>query len=146
LPEKLINECQAEAEKDGPRGRAAFFADDQHLRAGRSFGIFQRAVLLDDERPPERNHHQDAEQSAEHGDDHDAADVHFEAEQHERRHGDTDAKRDRFAAEPVVCTMLFSRMVVLRKPKTELRPRNSVIERTATGIDAETVKPTFKTR
>ena len=41
-------------------------------------------------------------------------------------------------AEPVVCTMLFSRMVASRPPSL-LRSRNVVMEITATGIDAETV-------
>ena len=49
-------------------------------------------------------------------------------------------------AEPAVCTMLFSRIVARRKPNTRVKRRNSVIERTATGIDAETVMPTFSTR
>ena len=38
-------------------------------------------------------------------------------------------------ADPVVCTMLFSRMVA--RP----RARSRLIERTAMGIDAETVSP-----
>ena len=48
-------------------------------------------------------------------------------------------------AEPAVCTMLFSRIVASRPPNFESR-RNSVIEMTATGIDALTVRPTFSTR
>ncbi len=48
-------------------------------------------------------------------------------------------------AEPAVCTMLFSRIVASLKPIFE-RTRNSVIEITATGIEALTVNPTFKTR
>ena len=49
-------------------------------------------------------------------------------------------------AEPVVCTMLFSRIVAGRNPNTREKARNSVIDSTATGIDAETVMPTFSTR
>ncbi len=48
-------------------------------------------------------------------------------------------------AEPAVCTMLFSRMVALRAPSFE-RMRKSVMEMTATGIEALTVRPTFSTR
>ena len=48
-------------------------------------------------------------------------------------------------AEPVVWTMLCSRMVASRTPNFD-RSRNSVIEITATGIDALTVSPTFRTR
>ena len=46
---------------------------------------------------------------------------------------------------PAVWTMLFSRMVASRKPNFE-STRNSVIEITATGIEALTVRPTFSTR
>jgi hypothetical protein len=49
-------------------------------------------------------------------------------------------------AEPVVCTMLFSRIVARRMPKSHANNRNSVIESTATGIEADTVMPTFNTR
>ena len=51
---------------------AALLAGDQHLGAGGAFGVLQLAVLLDDERPPQRDHHQDAEQAAEHRHGHDA--------------------------------------------------------------------------
>ena len=44
------------------------------------------------------------------------------------------------AAEPVVCTMLFSRMVA--RP----RARKIAMERTAIGIDALTVRPIFRAR
>src|SRR4051812_49183483 len=49
-------------------------------------------------------------------------------------------------AEPVVWTMLFSRIVAGRVPSSLEAARNSVIDRTATGIDAETVIPTRSTR
>ena len=49
-------------------------------------------------------------------------------------------------AEPVVWTMLFSRMVAGRFPSSFEKNRNRVIDITATGIDAETVIPTFSTR
>ena len=48
-------------------------------------------------------------------------------------------------AEPAVCVMLFSRMVESRSPVFD-NPRNIAREMTATGIDALTVRPTFKTR
>ena len=41
--------------------------------------------------------------------------------------------------------MLCSRMVASRTPNSD-KPRKSVSEMTATGIDALTVKPTFKVR
>ncbi len=49
-------------------------------------------------------------------------------------------------AEPVVCTMLFSKIVAGRKPNMRENARNSVIDSTDTGIDAETVIPTLSTR
>src|SRR6185369_14770953 len=49
-------------------------------------------------------------------------------------------------AEPVVWTMLFSRIVARRIRVMAEKARNSEIERTAMGIDAETVIPTFSTR
>ena len=49
-------------------------------------------------------------------------------------------------AEPVVCTMLFSRMVERRKPVSFEMARNSVIDSTAMGTDADTVMPTLSTR
>ena len=48
-------------------------------------------------------------------------------------------------ADPAVCTMLFSRIVASRPPNFE-NNRKSVIEITATGIDALTVSPTLSTR
>ncbi len=48
-------------------------------------------------------------------------------------------------AEPAVWTMLSSRIVASRRPSL-FKTRNSVIEITATGIDALTVSPTFRTR
>ena len=49
-------------------------------------------------------------------------------------------------AEPVVCTMLFSRMVARRTPNQCENARNKVIDSTAIGTDAETVMPTFNNR
>ena len=49
-------------------------------------------------------------------------------------------------AEPAVWTMLFSRIVALRVPKIREKARKSVIDSTATGIDAETVIPTRSTK
>ena len=48
-------------------------------------------------------------------------------------------------AEPAVCTMLFSRIVASRTPNFD-SSRKSVIEMTATGIEALTVRPTLSTR
>ena len=48
-------------------------------------------------------------------------------------------------ADPAVCTILCSRMVASRSPNRE-KSLNRVIEITATGMEALTVKPTFSTR
>jgi hypothetical protein len=42
--------------------------------------------------------------------------------------------------------MLFSRIVARLVPKARERPRKIVIERTATGIEADTVIPTLRNR
>ena len=47
---------------------------------------------------------------------------------------------------PVVCVMLFSRMVARRTPKALLSARKMVMESTATGMLALTVRPTLRTR
>jgi hypothetical protein len=49
-------------------------------------------------------------------------------------------------AEPAVCTVLFSRIVARRLPSARLTARSTVIESTATGIDADTVRPTLSVR
>ena len=48
-------------------------------------------------------------------------------------------------ADPAVWTMLFSRIVASRPPSFESR-RKKVMEMTATGIEALTVRPTLSTR
>ena len=104
-------------------------------------------MLLDDERPPQRDHHQDAEQAAEHRDDHDAGQVHVEAEEHQGRHRHADAEGDRLAGRAGrLDDVVFEdrRRAGSRRPCE--KARKSVIDSTATGIDAETVMPTFSTR
>ena len=49
-------------------------------------------------------------------------------------------------ADPAVWTILFSRIVLRRAPKTPEIARKTVIEITATGIEAETVIPTLRKR
>ena len=43
---------------------------------------------------PQRDHHQNAEQSTEHRDEHGSCDFEIEPENHDGRHGDTETKRD----------------------------------------------------
>src|SRR6185369_8616263 len=56
------------------RGGARFIGSTglQHFGAGSAFGIFEKSMLSDDERASQRNHHQDAEQAAEHRNQHHA--------------------------------------------------------------------------
>ena len=102
-------------------------------------------MLRDDQRASKRDHHQDSEQSAEYGDEHHARDLEVESEDQNRRHRDADAERDRLAGRSGCLhdVVLEDRRVA--RADREKR-RNSVIEMTATGIDALTVKPTLSTR
>ena len=54
--EELKNEGDAKTHEHGQGGSPALFADDEHFRTGRSFGVLEGAVLFDDERPPQGNH------------------------------------------------------------------------------------------
>ena len=47
---------------------------------------------------------------------------------------------------PVVCVMLFSRIVARRTRKMRVKARKMVMESTATGMLALTVRPTLSTR
>ncbi len=47
---------------------------------------------------------------------------------------------------PAVWVMLFSRMVARRVRKMRVNARKMVMESTATGMEALTVRPTFSTR
>ena len=62
-----------------------------------ALGVNKLAVLLDDERPAERNHHQNAEQAAQHRDDQDPRDFQLESEDHHGGHGHAHAESDRLA-------------------------------------------------
>ena len=109
-------------------------------------GYLRMPCCCDDERAAQRDHHQDAEQAAEHRDQHHARDLEVEAEDHDRRHGHADAEGDRFAgrAGGLHDVVLEDRRVAARRSCAS--SRKSVIEMTATGIDALTVRPTLSTR
>ena len=63
--------------ENGLGADAALFAGDQDLGAGSAFGIGQHAVLLDDQRRAQGDHHQHAQQAAHQSD---------QADLHERGH------------------------------------------------------------
>ena len=54
-------------------------------------------MLLHNQRAAQRNHHQDAEQPAQNGDQHHPRKLKVETENHDRRHRYANAKSDRFA-------------------------------------------------
>ena len=66
----------------------------QHFGAGSAFGILEQAVLVDDQRTPQRNHHENAQQTTEDGDQHDSGNFQIETENHDRGHGDAETERD----------------------------------------------------
>ena len=109
-------------------------------------------MLLDDERPPERDHHQDAEQAAQAAHEHHAGDpdaqqmkeglIEVVPEDHQGGHRDADPEGDRLAGRAGG----LDDVVLKNRPVPLPKARNSAIESTATGIDAETVIPTFKDR
>ena len=69
----------------------------EHLGAGGAFGILELAMLGDNQRAPQRDHHEDAQQAAEQPHEHDPADLKVEPEDHDRRHGDPEAEGDGLA-------------------------------------------------
>ena len=109
-------------------------------------GYLRMPCCCDDQRAAQRDHHQDAEQAAEHRDQHHARDLQVEAEDQDRRHRDADAEGDRLArrAGGLHDVVLEDRRVAAARASTS--SRNSVIEMTATGIEALTVRPTLSTR
>ena len=81
----------------GRRGSGAVArvgAGFQHRRARRALGEFQDAVVLHDMRPPQRDHHQDAEDRAEQADEQHACQLEVEAEDENRGHRHAHAERD----------------------------------------------------
>ena len=61
--QELVEHRDADAREHHLREVAALLARDEDVGAGRAFRVRQVAVLLDDERPAERDHEEDAERS-----------------------------------------------------------------------------------
>ena len=99
--QRLPERADAEAHEHRPGQRAAALAGDEHVGAGGAFGIGQDAVLLDDERAPQRHHHQDAEDAAGEGEHRDLEVVEIArtalAEEDQRRDREDHAGGDRLA-------------------------------------------------
>ena len=135
--QKGVDAAEAESPEHATGERAAAFPGDQHVGASCAFGKREIAVFFDDELAAEGNHEEDAEPSAEQREREDAPEVNSEPKPRKISAGMvniTPAASDS-PAEPVVCTMLFSRMV--ERPKA----RKMLIDRTEIGIEAETVSP-----
>src|SRR4029450_86425 len=100
--ERLPESADAQPREHERRELPTTLAGHEHFAAGRSLRIRQHAMLLDDERPPERNHHQDAEDAAGEGEHRDLEVVEVlwavGYEKDERRNREHNAARDRFAS------------------------------------------------
>ena len=92
-------------------------------------------MLLHNQLPPQRDHEQHAQPSADQRQHEDPRVLQIEAQKHQRRQRKNHARGNRLPRIPVVCTMLFSRI--------EARPnaRRMLIDNTEIGIDAATVSP-----
>ena len=93
-------------------------------------------MLLDDELAAQRNHEQHAQPSADQRQKENApVFAEREAQENQRGQREDHAAAADSPAEPVVCTMLFSRMLTLPNA------RRMLMESTEMGIEAETVSP-----
>jgi len=62
--EEFVRRAHAEAQEHGLCLNTALLSDDQHLRAGRTLGVLEGCMLLDDEAAAQRNHEDHAEHTA----------------------------------------------------------------------------------
>jgi hypothetical protein len=92
-----VQAAESEAKKHARGKAAAAFAGHQHIGASRALGINQRPVLFDDQLPPQRDHEQHAQPSAEQRQREDAARLQVEAEEDQRGQGKDDTGSDRLA-------------------------------------------------
>ena len=83
--EKRIHRTQAEAQKHTPGKGPASLARDQHIRAGRALRVGQRAMLFDNQLPPERNHKQQPKPAAQQRQDKDPCILEVKAQKDQRR-------------------------------------------------------------
>src|SRR6185369_9092845 len=100
-PERLVAESEdaadAEAGEDRLRGGAAGLAGDEDLGASGPLGVDERLRFLDDQRPAQRDHHENPEQAAEDAHQDHLGDLQVVAEDQQRRHGDAHAEGDALA-------------------------------------------------
>ena len=128
-----------ESHEDRFGKRSTTFARDEDVSARGPFRVGQHAVLFDDQRTTQRDHHQHAEDAARDRQHRDLEVIEIRGAKGSRKISAGIVKTTPAAsdspAEPIVCTMLFSRIV---EPPSRLRTE---IARTAIGIDALTVSP-----
>src|SRR6266699_1886658 len=86
--EEFVDEAQPERLKQALGLHAALLAGDEDLRAGGALRIDQRVVLLDDQRPAQRDHHQHAHQPAHRREQRHATDLQVVAHQEDGRNGE----------------------------------------------------------
>jgi hypothetical protein len=67
----------------------------KHLGAGGALGILELAMLGDDQRAPQRDHHQDAQQAAEQPHKHYPGNLKVESQNHDGWHRNPQTERDR---------------------------------------------------
>ncbi len=92
-----VKSAEAEAEEDAAGCGASTGARLDHVGAGRALRKSQFAVLLHDQRPPQRNHEQHAQKAADQRQHEDAVVFQVEAQENQRRQGKDDARRDGLA-------------------------------------------------
>ena len=95
---------------------APLLARDEDLGACRALGVGEPAVLLHDEIPAERDHHQDAEDSSAEREEEGPRPVHLESHEHEGGQGEGHAGGDRLPRRP---RRLHDRVLEDRGPAAE---------------------------
>ncbi len=95
--EERVEAAQPETKKNAAGERAAFFAGDENVGAGRAFGIGQGRVLLHNELPAQRNHEQHANPAADESKHKDAGVFEIETEEDQRRQRENDSGSDGLA-------------------------------------------------
>src|SRR5688572_20432126 len=83
-------------------------------------------MLRDDERPAQRNHHENSKQSTKYGDEHYARDLEIESKYQDCRHRDSDAERDRLTrgARRLYDIVLKDRRFASAEPREKLEQRD----------------------
>ena len=95
--EEGVEAAQAEAEKNTAGKGATALAGNEHVGAGRAFGIGQGMVLLHNELAAQGNHEEHAQPAANQGEHEDAGVFEIEAKKNQSGQGENDARGDGLA-------------------------------------------------